>query len=58
MRCQLDSLAAREGISINLFVCLAVAEKISRLEQPFLSNGTGSSGDDLRTSIRFESPGH
>jgi hypothetical protein len=32
MRRQLESLAKEEGISINQFICLAMAEKITRLD--------------------------
>ena len=35
MRTQANELAHREGISLNHFVSLAVAEKISRMEQEF-----------------------
>lgn len=33
MRHQANDLAHREGISLNHFVSLAIAEKISRMEQ-------------------------
>lgn len=33
MRSQANELAHREGISLNHFISLAVAEKISRMEQ-------------------------
>ena len=33
MRRQLEHLAEQEGISINQFICLAMAEKITRLDQ-------------------------
>lgn len=33
MRHQANELAHREGISLNQFVSLAIAEKISRMEQ-------------------------
>lgn len=33
MRHQVNDLAHREGISLNHFVSLAIAEKISRMEQ-------------------------
>lgn len=35
MRRELSSIAKREGISINQFIALALAEKIARLEQSF-----------------------
>jgi hypothetical protein len=34
MRRQADDLADREGISLNHFISLAIAEKITRMEQP------------------------
>jgi HicB-like protein involved in pilus formation len=39
MRRELNRLAIREGISINSFISLAVAEKIVRLSEPI---STGS----------------
>lgn len=33
MRVQANDLAHREGLSLNQFISLAVAEKITRLEQ-------------------------
>ena len=33
MRRQLEYLAKQDGISINQFICLAMAEKITRLDQ-------------------------
>lgn len=33
MRISAHDLAAREGISLNLFIAMAVAEKIARLKQ-------------------------
>jgi hypothetical protein len=41
-----NALAEQEGISINLFICLAVAEKISRLEWHFLSGGSAKISHD------------
>jgi hypothetical protein len=58
MRRQVDALAIQEGISVNLFISLAVAEKITRLERDFLSDGTKTTADPLRTSIRFDSSEH
>lgn len=33
MRQQLELLAQQEGVSINQFICIALAEKITRLDQ-------------------------
>jgi hypothetical protein len=40
MRRQIDHLAKREGISLNQFISLAVAEKVMRMEGYSLSDGT------------------
>ncbi len=40
MRRQIDHLARREGISLNQFISLAVAEKVMRMEGYSLSDGT------------------
>lgn len=45
MRHQANELAHREGISLNYFVSLAVAEKISRMEQDVWSNEQARSKD-------------
>jgi predicted HicB family RNase H-like nuclease len=39
MRRQIEHLAKREGISLNQFISLAVAEKVIRMEGYCLSNG-------------------
>jgi hypothetical protein len=39
MRHQVDYLAKREGISLNQFISLAVAEKVTRMEGYSLSDG-------------------
>jgi hypothetical protein len=39
MRRQIDHLAKREGISLNQFISLAVAEKVMRMEGYSLSGG-------------------
>lgn len=41
MRRQADNLAEHEGISLNHFISLAVAEKISRMEES-LNAGDGA----------------
>jgi hypothetical protein len=38
-RRQANDLAQREGLSLNQFISLAVAEKITRLEQAFWLDG-------------------
>ena len=39
MRRQIDHLAKREGVSLNQFISLAVAEKVMRMEGYALSDG-------------------
>jgi hypothetical protein len=39
MRRQIDHLAKREGVSLNQFISLAVAEKVMRMEGHSLSDG-------------------
>ena len=39
MRQQIDQLAKREGVSLNQFISLAVAEKVMRMEGYALSDG-------------------
>ncbi len=39
MRRQIDHLAKREGVSLNQFISLAVAEKVTRMEGYSLSDG-------------------
>jgi predicted DNA-binding protein len=39
MRRQIDYLAKREGVSLNQFISLAVAEKVMRMEGYSLSDG-------------------
>jgi hypothetical protein len=39
MRRQIDHLAKREGVSLNQFISLAVAEKVMRMEGYSLSDG-------------------
>ena len=39
MRRQVDHLAKREGVSLNQFISLAVAEKVMRMEGYSLSDG-------------------
>jgi hypothetical protein len=40
MRHQVDYLAKREGVSLNQFISLAVAEKVTRMEGYSLSDGS------------------
>ncbi len=40
MRRQIEHLAEREGVSLNQFISLAVAEKVTRMEGYSLSDGT------------------
>ena len=40
MRRQIEHLAKREGVSLNQFISLAVAEKVMRMEGFTLSDGT------------------
>lgn len=49
MRHQANELAHREGISLNQFISLAVAEKISRMEQQTWTREQANS--------KFEEPG-
>ena len=39
MRLQIEHLAKREGVSLNQFISLAVAEKVMRMEGYSLSDG-------------------
>jgi hypothetical protein len=45
MRCQVEHLAKREGISLNQFISLAVAEKVMRMEGYALSDGPAARWD-------------
>ena len=38
IRAELEALAKDEGISVNQFIVLAVAEKLTQLEVPQLAN--------------------
>jgi len=49
MRHQANELAHREGISLNQFISLAIAEKISRMEQQTWTRDQANS--------KFEGPG-
>lgn len=50
VRGEAELLADREGISINQFIVLAVAEKVTRLERDFSSREISPSGDVNHTA--------
>jgi hypothetical protein len=54
MRVQLDSITRRKGISINQFVCIAIAEKIVCSKEIIEANKTGESADALEHEPRQE----
>jgi hypothetical protein len=57
IRQQASELAHAEGISLNHFISLAVAEKVSRMEQAALDNGAGHENPNkLRLNPRFDKP--
>jgi hypothetical protein len=57
MRRQADDLAHNEGLSLNQFISLAIAEKITRLEQNawYDRSGHSSNGRLLSTSEKVSS---
>ncbi|WP_158793255.1 toxin-antitoxin system HicB family antitoxin [Granulicella sp. L60] len=58
IRQQANDLAHAEGISLNHFVSLAIAEKISRMEQTTLikEQATLKKAALPRSDLRFERP--
>jgi len=58
MRQQASDLAHAEGISLNHFISLAIAEKISRMDQTALikEQATSTRGDASHSNLHLEKP--
>jgi hypothetical protein len=56
-RRQANDLAQREGLSLNQFISLAVAEKITRLEQAFWLDGMSTSKNNSGAGIEDSTAG-
>ncbi len=56
-RRQANDLAHREGLSLNQFISLAVAEKITRLEQAFWLDGMSASKNNTGVGVEDTTAG-